>query len=159
MSVRHHVSRITFIVALAALLLATCAPASTEPQPPDIAYGQDMCDACGMIISEARFASALLLTNGEVRKFDDTGDMFAYHMDHPDQQVRAWFVHDYRTEEWVRGEKAFYVVSPAVKSPMGRSIAAFATQEAAKDFAAGVGAQVFNFEEARLQAHVMVHGG
>ena len=36
---------------LAGWLLAACAPAGAEPRPQDIAYDQDMCEACGMIIS------------------------------------------------------------------------------------------------------------
>ena len=144
----------------AGLLLATCSPATDtgEPQPPEIVYGQDICDACGMIIGEARFAAATVLQDGEARKFDDIGDMFAFHMDHPDQQVRAWFVHDYPTQQWLRAEKAFYVVGPAIQSPMGHGFAAFAEKTAAEDFAAGLGANVLDFDEARLAAHVKIHG-
>ena len=47
------------------LVLSACSPKSAEPQPPEIAYGQDTCDACGMIISDAKFAAATLLTSGE----------------------------------------------------------------------------------------------
>jgi len=164
--VRYQVSRVmwrasrsTFHVLLIAILLAACAPTSSnEPQPPDIAYGQDLCDACGMVIDQPKFAAASVLKNGETRKFDDIGDMIAYHMDHPDQQVAAYFVHDYRTEKWVRAEKAFFIVDERIQSPMGHGLVAFGDQAAADEFAATLGATVLTFDEARLAAHVKVHG-
>ena len=113
------------LASLLALTAAACAVGG-DPKPPDIAYGRDTCEMCGMIISEARFAAAVLLEDGRALKFDDTGEMFAYHHKHPDLKVRAWFVHDYRTEEWTRGEPAFYVISQDVRSPMGTGVAAFA---------------------------------
>ena len=124
--------------------------AESEPKPPEIAYGHDVCDLCGMIISEPRFASALALTDGRTLKFDDPGEMFAYHRQNAEHAVRAWFVHDYRSEEWVRGEQAFYVFSPEIRSPMGYGIATFAERPAAEAFAHGIGGQPMMFEEARV---------
>lgn len=140
----------------AASAVAACAPASGngEPQPPEIVYGQDLCAECGMIISEPRFASATLLANGEYRKFDDIGDLVQYHSDHPDQTVRAYFAHDYRTEEWIRAETAFYVQSPQIDSPMGHGVAAFAKKDDAQAFAQELGTSVLNFDEMRVGAHM-----
>jgi len=147
------VARVTLCALLATLILAACAPDGDE-SPPEIVYGQNTCDACGMIIDEPRFASALLLENGETRKFDDVGDMFVYAAAHADQPVRAWFVHDRDSEKWVRGEKAFYVFSASIASPMGHGIAAFGERAAAEAFAADVDGQVFDFEAARAEAQM-----
>ena len=38
---------------------AACA-AEGDPRPPEIAYGHDMCELCGMIISDPRFAAAMI---------------------------------------------------------------------------------------------------
>jgi len=148
------------VLLIAGFVLTTCSPSSGggEPAPPDIAYRQDICEACGMIIGEAKFAAATLLTNGETRKFDDIGDMFVYHMDHPDQQVQAWFVHDYSTEKWARAEKAFFVMSDSIATPMGHGLAAFADPVEAEAFAAQVGGRALDFDEARAEIHMKVHG-
>lgn len=140
-----------FILVGLAILLASCSPGAGEAQPPEIHYGQDTCDACGMIISEARFAAAIVLTNGEGRKFDDISEMFAYPVKHPQEEVKAWFVHDYRSEVWIRGEKAYFVQGEAIKSPMGGGIVAFADEADAQAFASQVGGKMVSFEELRSQ--------
>jgi copper chaperone NosL len=142
------------------LLLAGCAAgaASEEPQPPEIAYGLDACDVCGMIISDARFAAATLLTNGETRQFDDIGNMVIYQMDHPELAVEAWFVHDYQTEEWLRGEAAYFVMAPQIYSPMGHGVAAFADEDEAQALAQEYGSEVLSLDGVRAAVHVLVHG-
>jgi copper chaperone NosL len=140
------------------LLLSACSPKSTGPQPPGIAYGQDTCDACGMIISDAKFAAATLLTGGEALKFDDIGEMVTYHMDHPEKQVNAWFVHDYKSEAWIRGETAFFVLSDQLQTPMGMGVAAFEKREDAEALAAEKSGKVLTLDELRAEMHVKAHG-
>lgn len=138
---------------LAALVLSACASKPSEPVPPEIIYGQEMCDQCGMIISEVRFAAAILLANGEYRKFDDVGEMLEYQNEHADEQVEAIFVHDYFSEEWIRGEAAFYVGSEDLQTPMGSGIAAFADRTKAEGFAVEWNGKVQSLEDLRSDAH------
>lgn len=130
-------------------LLSACATQSGEPQPPTLAIGRDVCDACGMIISEARFAAATVTTDGKTFKFDDAGEMFNYHAQKPELPVRAWFVHDYNSQNWINGLSAFYVLSKDIKSPMGTGVAAFADKSSAETFAARFSAKVMTFEQVR----------
>jgi copper chaperone NosL len=146
------------LLAAFCLLLTACSPKITGPQPPDIAYGQDVCDACGMIVSDAKFAAATLLTNDEYRKFDDIGEMVTYHMDHPEQQVKAWFVHDHTSEAWIRGETAFFVLSEQLQTPMGSGVAAFEKKDDAEAFAAETSGKVLTLDELRVEIHLKVHG-
>lgn len=146
-----HIYQFYFILVGLAILLASCSPRTGEAQPPEINYGQDTCDACGMIISEARFAAAIVLTNGEARKFDDLAEMFVYPVKHPQEEIKAWFVHDYHSEAWIRGEAAYFVQSEAIKSPMGGGVVAFAEAAEAQAFASQVGGKVVSFEELRSQ--------
>ena len=122
-------------VLLVTFLLSACGAQPRQPQPPEIVYGQDVCEGCGMIIGEAKFAAATILTDGTARKFDDIGDMLIYHLDHPEAQVKAWFVHDYQSETWLRGETAFFVKGDLM-TPMGGRIAAFENKTAAETYAA-----------------------
>lgn len=145
------------VMAVAAIVSAGCGARPSGPQPPDIAFGRDVCEQCGMIISEARFACATVLDDGSSHKFDDIGEMVMYHFDHPDQQVTAYFVHDYNTEAWTRAEPAFYVQSDNIKTPMGHGLAAFAAKTDAEAYATKAGGKVFNFDEMRADVHVRLH--
>jgi copper chaperone NosL len=145
--------------AAATVIVAACAPANAEPTPPEIVYGQDVCDTCGMIISDPKFASALVLEDGSALKFDDLGDMFVHHMDHPNLKVRAWFVHDYASEQWIRGETAVYVAGESIRAPMNGGLIAFAERASAEQFAGNLPeAQILTFDEARAHVHMRVHG-
>ncbi|MCI0520793.1 MAG: nitrous oxide reductase accessory protein NosL [Chloroflexi bacterium] len=143
---------------LACLFLAACSAGAEEgPRPPKILYGQDLCVSCGMVIDQARFAAATLLTDGEYRKFDDIREMLIYHMEQPTEQAVAWFVHDYRSEDWLRGEEAFYVDSGGIATPMGGGIVAFGDQAEAQTFAAEQGGAVYNLDEIRAKVHAEEH--
>ncbi|MCW5849308.1 MAG: nitrous oxide reductase accessory protein NosL [Anaerolineae bacterium] len=138
------------VMVLAALALAGCSPRQAgEPQPPEIVYGRDVCDRCGMIMDEPRFAAAVVLADGQTLKYDDLGEMLLQHGTAARETVRAWFVHDYHSEQWVRGEKALYVISPKLRTPMGFGVAAFAERPDAEAFAATMSGTVLSLEEAR----------
>lgn len=120
----------------APLVLQGCGgEAASVDQPPEIAYGRETCDRCGMIISEARFAAGLVPERGEVLLFDDTGEMIATVQEQGLASRRVW-VHDYATEAWGDGTTASYIVSPTVMTPMGTGVATFLERPAAEAFAA-----------------------
>ncbi|MBI5650721.1 MAG: nitrous oxide reductase accessory protein NosL [Chloroflexi bacterium] len=133
---------------LIALFLSACAQPTGEPKPPDIVYNRDMCEACGMIISDARFAAATLTTDGRSLKFDDAGEMFGYHARNSQVQVRAWFVHDYDSQKWINGKDAFYVIARDIKSPMGTGVATFAERANAETLAKRFNVNVLTFDQA-----------
>jgi copper chaperone NosL len=145
------------LAGFALLLLTACAAQETGPQPPNIVFGQDICDECAMLISDGRFAAATLDLKGDAHKFDDIGGMLMYHMDHPESQVKAYFVHDYYTQTWLRGETAFYVRSEEVNTPMHDGIAAFANRATAQEFATKVKGTVYELDELRVNVHLTLH--
>jgi nitrous oxide reductase accessory protein NosL len=131
--------------------------ATAEPvAPPEINYGHDFCDECNMIIGYDKFAAATILANGDARKFDEVSNMLFYHLKHPDEQVRAWFVHDYASKVWIRGETAFYVQSAAIITPMNDGIVAFEKEAKAQEVAAAKNGEVFTFEEIQLVAQQLL---
>ena len=153
---RFKVRSFVFLWVLLTIAVA-CSPKPEGPQPPEINYGQEMCDECGMVIDDQRFAAATLLINGEYLKFDDAGEMLSYHMNHPEDQVAAWFVHDYSTEEWIRGETATFVNSATIQTPMASGIVAFADPEQAEAFAVERSGKLFTLDEMRAQVHMVKH--
>jgi nitrous oxide reductase accessory protein NosL len=122
-------------VALLGIGLTGC---GREPElaPPTINYGQDICDVCGMIISDERFAAAIVEINEgrlRTRLYDDIADMLVGEIAQPPTGQFGLYVHDCATHEWLDATKAFYVHSAALKTPMASGVAAAASREAAAE--------------------------
>ena len=122
-------------IGLLLFVLAACgAPAADLDTPPEILYGQDACEQCGMIISESRFAASYTTTSGDVHRFDDLGGMLVYDQQQQDT-VHIYWVHDFNTEAWLNAANASIVHSPDLTSPMAWGLATFANQADAEQFA------------------------
>lgn len=146
---------------LVGVLLGGCARGQIEIAPPEIHYGEDVCAACNMIISDPRFAAgyAVELKPGRYDSlaFDDIGDMLTHQEAAADAKIVAWYVHDYTSEEWLDATAAYFVVSAAIMTPMGHGVAAFAAQQAAQEMAAAHDGELFTWPE--LLAHTMESAG
>jgi copper chaperone NosL len=130
----------------AAVLMTACSSSPNLDEPPTILYGEDVCDHCMMIINEARYATAYSTGDGETRRFDDIGGMIRYDLDSGEDVVAYW-VHDFETEEWLKAESAFYVEDDNLHTPMGFGIIAFDSQERAESWAALQGGMLMTFSE------------
>lgn len=137
------------LVSVCAAAPAGCGrDAATADKPPRVAYGEDVCVACGMIISDPRYAAALVVEReaGDVQRllFDDVGEMVVYEAEHPALKILRRWVHDAaRSVEqasadaaWLDAEQAWCVKAPTLQTPMATGIAAYATKEAAQRAAA-----------------------
>lgn len=141
--------RFSISILIGALIAVGCSSPAGEIKPPDIIYNEEVCEACGMLISDARFASATVDVDGTAHKFDDIGDLLSYYAKRSTAQVKAYFVHDFYSEQWLRAETAYYIVSPKILTPMARGIAAFADKGAAESAAQQYGVKVLTFDEVR----------
>lgn len=118
-------------------LLGACSDPDTGPAR--IAYGEDACDACRMIISEAPFAAQ---GRGErVEKFDDIGCLARRA-----SRYRQLWVTDHATGRWLDAKSALYVHAPDLYTPMASGLVAFEGREAAEAFAAKHSGKVVAFD-------------
>jgi copper chaperone NosL len=131
------------VLVLLGLALAACGGGQGGLQPPQIFYGEDTCAKCGMIISDPKFAAALLTTDRESRKYDDIGCMLDDYVQYG-LNVAASYVHDYNSEAWLDAKAAFFVEAD-VHTPMASGLVAFGERAAAEAFAPG--ADVMTFDE------------
>jgi copper chaperone NosL len=129
------------VAAPAAWALLSRAP--VEVGPPSIRYGRDRCDACGMIISDPRYAAAARV-GGTVSRYDDIGCLVGRLGGALATGSATAYVHDAGTQEWLEAEHAAFVRSPTIQTPMASGIAAYATREAAAR--AHMGAEPMTFE-------------
>ncbi len=130
---------------LICLFLAGCRTAADTTRPPEIVYGEQVCEECGMIISEPRYAAAYYTRDGNARSFDDIGGMCSFHLEHQ-EGVASFWVHDFDTEAWLAADQATYVLSEALHTPMAFGVVAFADRDRAEILAAESGGQLMSFE-------------
>lgn len=139
----------TVLLAVAVIGIA-CSSSVDLDATPDLRVGEDICDECGMIISEEVHAAAYRLSDGEQKLFDDIGDMVVHYGLH-DHDVAAFWVHDFNSVEWIRAEDAFFVASHDLVTPMGHGIAAFGDRPSAEALADDIGGAVHRLSDLLAQ--------
>lgn len=147
------VTRRVFAVSslLAPLLLSGCGGQTDVAQPPEISYERDTCVRCGMIISDERFAAALVAPDGSGRLFDDVGEMLLEAAEGDVEGQRAW-AHDRQSAQWIDATAATFVRGTPETTPMGTGYVAFGKRDDAVAFAAQLGSsgEVLTWQEALL---------
>ena len=107
-----------------------------KPTPEPINYGKDACAFCKMVIVDAGFASELKTKTGKVYKFDSIECLAAFILAGivpKDKILMAW-VSDFANKgKLIPVQKAKFLVSPKLRSPMGLNIAAFSNEEDLKE--------------------------
>ena len=120
-------------LSLAALLLLAACRAAAPGDIPKIVFGRDACARCGMIVSEARFASGYVDASGKSVIFDDVGELVAAAAE--DSAIsKAAFVPDIEDAALIPAESAFFVRIPSLATPMGTGVSAFKDQARAEAF-------------------------
>lgn len=145
--------RALILAVVASLLLPTLNGCRRKPNldAPEIRFGQDTCAECGMIVSDERFAAAIVLLNPHDERvellFDDIGEMLNFSLpQHSD--VRFW-VRDMNTKTWLDATTAFFVVNSELHTPMGTGVAALSSRDAADAVAVSQKGKVVGFEQVR----------
>jgi copper chaperone NosL len=119
---------------LAAVLLLLLGCRAPESGPVEIAYGEDACDLCRMIISEAPFAAEARFGPDRVEKYDDVGCL-GERLWGAARPASMW-VADHASGKLHALESMHFVRAPELKTPMGSGVAAFRESSAAEAFAA-----------------------
>jgi copper chaperone NosL len=123
--------QVTTVAALGLLLFSSC---SSKPEP--INFGKDQCDDCRMTIVDTHFGAEILTKKGRVYKFDDVRCIANYINTGriSKNEIGSVLFIDYNnSKDFVSSKTAVFVVSDALKSPMGSNAAAFTSGQAAKE--------------------------
>ena len=117
------------IVITAAVLMSACGADANGP--PDIQVDRTACAHCTMLISEPRYAAAYQVEGTGARVFDDIGCL----LDALDKETKApagfWF-RDTNEDAWIEGDKASFVLSDAIRTPMSGGITAYRDVQSAE---------------------------
>jgi copper chaperone NosL len=138
---------------LAALLAVAGLYAEEGINPAAVDEKNDLCATCFMAVKDSGYAAQIVDAQGKALKFDDIGCLFAYISAKPETQIKARFVQDSGTKEWIALEKAVFVALTAKKTPMAYGIHAFADATRAQAFiAANPPPRVVTLADAQTQA-------
>lgn len=118
-----------FILLLSFSLFTSC---SSQPQP--FVAGQDDCHVCKMGIADFKYGGEIITRKGKIYKFDDMRCMINFiksnTLDEKDIS-KTLSINFNKPNEFIDANKAWFLVSPELKSPMGSNAAGFATKEEA----------------------------
>jgi copper chaperone NosL len=140
------------LIAAIALAAAACGRREPEKGPPAIAYGEQTCARCGMILSEPRYACALRFSEPgggtRVTVFDDIGELFLTLAKPGRPEPLEVWVHDAVSRRWIDGRRATFVLGE-IGTPMGLGVEAHASRAAAQHRAGEVKGEVMDFASMR----------
>lgn len=106
------------------LLSFTLSSCSHKPQP--INYNKDECAHCMMMITDPKFGSELVTNKGKIYKFDSIECLANYISVEHDFTSETLWISDYANPNTLTdATTAFYIVSPKMRSPMGKNIGGF----------------------------------
>jgi len=152
------------VAVMFAVLLAGCSDpeeqVTEKPGPVHFESG-DECHVCGMAIT--RFpgpkGEAITAREEKVNKFCSTRDMFSWALQ-PENAKRdhTLYVHDMAQTDWehpddtalIDAREAFFVVGSERTGAMGPTLASFASEESANDFADEFGGEVVQFNDVTM---------
>ncbi|MFP8489111.1 nitrous oxide reductase accessory protein NosL [Gracilimonas sp. Q87] len=123
---------IKFMVSAVVLLLFATA---CSQEPVEIHYASDECAHCKMMITDEQFAAQLVTEKGKALKFDAIECMAVYHRENKDDLSgsKLWVSNYNDPGTWLDAYEAQYVKSEVINSPMGESLLALPTKEAAEE--------------------------
>jgi copper chaperone NosL len=107
---------------------------SCKVEPEAIEYGKDQCSFCKMNIVDKTHAAQLVTSKGKQFKFDAIECMVNYIGQNSDEKTALLLVADYANPgEMTEAETATYLITPAIKSPMGANLSAFSAKNRAEE--------------------------
>ncbi len=139
-----------FRIALLLLLSSCIMGCSSGPRPIEI--GKDLCELCKMTIMDKRYGAEIITSKGKIYKFDSAECLIEYVKKYPTAEypVRSLLVIDHSAPgEFIEAEKAFYLHSEKLPSPMGANLSAVKKKETIDTYFTEYGGDVWTWEEAR----------
>jgi copper chaperone NosL len=133
------------IIGLLTLLLTFL---SCEIGPQKIAYGQDGCHYCRMTIVDSQYAAQIVTKKGKAYKFDATECMIRFMDEFDISKVALYLSNNYTNPgELIAADKATFLISENVPSPMGAFLSAFKARQDAQELRDSKSGELFTWEE------------
>ena len=119
-----HLLHLMAILGLTISLSLAQAGCGSADDLPTVVADRTACSNCKMLVSEVVYATAFRV-DGEDHVFDDLGCMLDNLSNNSTLKPEMIWVRDQLRNEWIPAQKANYVYSKALKTPMGFGYAAY----------------------------------
>jgi copper chaperone NosL len=120
---------------------------SCKVAPEAIEYGKDQCSFCKMNIVDQTHSAQLVTAKGKQFKFDAIECMVNYYGESGEEKIAISLVADYANPgEMTEAEKATYLITPAIKSPMGANLSAFSAKSTADELQQKHAGEIYTWE-------------
>jgi len=118
---------------LAVIALIGLTSCGSKPSAPRVNLGKDHCAHCDMVIEDVRAAG--VIAGERTRFYDDPGCLLDDRAEHAELASRPAFVHDAATDDpdaWIPLDRAWFVLAPSIRTPMGSELEAHASRARAE---------------------------
>ena len=117
-------------VQLAAFIAVLCLLVSCKVEPEQINYGSDACHFCKMTIVDQQHAAQFVTSKGKQFKYDAIECMVNELSEKKSDDIAILLVADYDSPgQMTSAISSVYLISPAIKSPMGANLSGFTTED------------------------------
>lgn len=125
------------------IFLMDCAPKA----PIDIQAGQEECIQCKMKIVDLKFNAQIQTSKGKIYHFDSIECLVDWLEQNKNIEINNAWVKDYLTGEWVEYQKAYYLASKNLPSPMGAFLSGYKSQEEVEKIRQEKDGQILRYNE------------
>lgn len=151
---------------LTAMLLTGGLALASGPKPQAITEKMS-CAACGMYPHRyPQWQTQVIFTDGAMAAFDGGKCMFRFLLnmqkfapERKPEQVAAVWVKDFKTDKWLDGKAAHYVIDSKEMGPMGKELIPFATRTAAEEFQKANGGTIETYANINMATIKPLMGG
>lgn len=131
-----------------AFIYVLCLFFSCSIEPESINYGTDACSFCKMTIVDQQHASQYVTNKGKQFKFDAIECMVNDLGEKESDDIAIFLIADYDSPgHMVPAISSVYLISPAIKSPMGANLSGFASNEKALITQKNSGGDLYSWQE------------
>ena len=120
-------NKIFMVLTSLIIILTSC---SKQPEP--IAYGEDECEFCKMLIMDKRYGAELVTDKGKIYKFDSIECLVGYidnkKLDKTNYSS-VWVGNYANPGNIIDANKAIYLKNDELRSPMGLNVLAVENQD------------------------------
>lgn len=119
-------------MALVPLLAAMLVLPGCKSGPVSIEYGKDECAGCKMILVDNHYGTEFITDKGKVFKFDDVNCLVDFMNGKKAPVGKAVIIDFNKPNQFLEADNAVYLKHHKLRTPMGSSLAAFASADAAE---------------------------